>query len=117
MRITQWYNESKELSEKRLDMLSEKLSINEMIEYRENYRRNRKLISKMMMVFELVIIFSLLILCILEDLSVVKSIDMTWGYLFGFGIAMLVFIPSGSYERKLTERIEKKSLRELELRK
>ena len=119
MTFRRWMNENRELSKKRMDMLIERFSVQELIEYRDNYARNRKVICNILMVLTLIIFAAMLIVCIFEKtgLTDTETCNLYLGYFFGVGVSLMLFAPSGSYERKLSERIEKRCLKELELRK
>ena len=117
MRFRQWMNENKELSKKRLDMLVERFSVQELIEYRDNCARDRQIVTNIVMVLALVCFGIMLIACIMEEVSLItdQECNLYFGYFFGLTMGLLLFAcPSGSYERKLTREIEKKCLRELE---
>ena len=118
-KLKQWYDESKELSKKRMNMLVERFSVQELIEYRDNYERNRKIISYFMLIIIGICLMMTFILCLLEELSVITEdgCNLYFGYYFGLSIGLLIACPTGSYERKLTKAIEERCVRELELRK
>lgn len=113
-KLKQWYNESKELSRKRMDMLVEKFTVEELIEYRDNYEKNRKIISNFMLIIIGICLMMTFIFCLLEELSVITEDECSlyFGYFFGLSIGLLIVCPTGSYERRLTKAIEDKYLRE-----
>lgn len=118
-KLKQWYNESKELSQKRMDMLTERFSVQELIEYRDNYEKNRKIISNFMLIIIGICLMMTFIFCLLEELSVITEDEcsLCFGYSFGLSIGLLIACPTGSYERRLTKAIEERCVRELELKK
>ena len=120
MRIRQWSKESKELSDERMDMLTDRFTAKDLIHYRDNYARNVTVIKNMVLVITAVFFAAMILLCILDELSFFSERDFNlyFGYLFGLSIGLILFgCPSGKYTRKLTEKIEEKCLRELEEKK
>ena len=120
MTFRQWMNESRELSKKRMDMLVERFSVQELIEYRDNYMRNRQIVANTIMVLAAICFGIMLVICTLAEFSVINETDenLYFGYTFGLAVGLMLFAcPSGSYERKLTKAIEERCVRELELRK
>lgn len=120
MTFRRWMNESRELSKRRMDMLVERFSVQELIEYRDNYARNRQVVANTVMVLAAICFGLMLIICALVEFSVIKETDgnLHLGYTFGLAVGLMLFAcPSGSYERKLTKAIEERCVRELELRK
>lgn len=118
-KLKQWYNESKELSQKRMDMLVQKFTVEELIEYRDNYGRNRQIISYFMLILMSVCMLFAFAACVVEEIGLMTTdrTNLYFGYFLGFSIGMLIACPTGSYERKLTKAIEERCIRELELRK
>lgn len=117
MILRQWMNKSKELSEKRIEMLADKFTIKELIEYRDNYIENQKIIRNVASVLVAVCLCMIIVACMLNELTVISDGDfnLSFGYLFGLSVFTMLFAyPTGSYPQKLTAAIEKKCLSEME---
>lgn len=117
MKLKQWMDKSKELSNKRIEMLADKFTVQELIEYRDNYIENQKVIRDIVSVLIALCLCMIVIGCVLNELSILPNGDfkISFGYLFALTVClMLLAYPSGSYPQKLTAAIEKKYLSEKE---
>ncbi len=117
MKLKQWMDKSKELSDKRIEMLADKFTVQELIEYRDNYIENQKIIRNVASVMIAICLCMIIIGCVLNELAMISDGDfnLSFGYLFALTVfTMLVAYPTGGYPQKLTAAIEKKYLSEKE---
>ena len=112
MNVKRWIEDSRALRKERLDMLCERLSAEELIRYRDNYRKNDTLVRKTVLLCAGIGAVMLFILCLLEEFSVIDEAhcNLHVGYVFGLTLGVLIFGMPSSYVRELNERIEKKLL-------
>ena len=117
MKLKQWMDQSKELSDKRIEMLADKFTVQELIEYRDNYIENQKIIRNVASVMVAICLCMIIAACILNELALMSDgdLNLSFGYLFGLSVFTMLFAyPTGSYPQKLTAAIEKKYLSEKE---
>ena len=117
MTLRRWNEESKRLSGRRMDLLVDGLTVTELIEYRDNYDKNRGITAKIVSVMILIALCIIVALAMLCEFNIIETGDFNlyFGYIFGFMMGMLIFGYTGStYTSKLTKRIEQKCLEQLE---
>lgn len=109
MTLRKWLREMDDLHDRRIDILAEGLSVNQLREYRDNNVRSQKLRQYCMMTLALVMLSAMVLISVLEELEFTNDASATIGYLFAmFVMCVLLSAPTRSFSDKLTEKIMEK---------
>ena len=115
---SRWIQSVKEDGDKRFDILTANVGPSELIEYRNSLRKTDAVLGKVQLFFAALGFIATLVICMLEELSLITSEDcaLMFGYTFGYGAAIVILIPKSTKTiRRLTAEIERQLIAEKEM--
>lgn len=107
--LKRWFDESEELKKERLIMITKHMTMEELRDYRDNYKKSDWIFSRIMSVFLLILFGVLTILLILMDTGVMKESQMLLGLIFGYMLfASTLFSSGGAYVKRIEKEMERR---------
>lgn len=106
--LKRWFNELEELRKERLIMITKHMSMEELRDYRDNYKKSEKIFSKIISVYLLILFGMLTVLLVLMDTSVMKESPMLIGLIFGYMMFSSTLFSSGTNVKRIEKEMERR---------
>lgn len=112
MRPKEWYKELKDLSDKRFHMVTGRMSMTELRDFRDNYKRCELLFNRLMLIVLMLMMAFLAVDLLLTEYGIWEKDEFIVGYLLGLSISAVLVMGSGSYVRKIEKEMERRYFEE-----
>ena len=106
--LKRWFNESEELRKERLMMITKHMTMEELRDYRDNYKKSEKIFNKIVSVCLLFLFGIFAVTFTLMDTGVVKESQTLIGLLLGYIFFTTTLLSNGSYVKRIEKEMERR---------
>ena len=106
--LKRWFDESAELKKERLTMITKHMSMEELRDYRDNYKKSEKIFNKIVSVCLLFLFGMLAVTLTLMDTGIVKESQTLVGLLLGYMFFTATLLSNGTYVKRIEKEMERR---------
>lgn len=106
--LKRWFDESEELKKERLIMITKHMTMEELRDYRDNYKKSERICNRIVSVYLLILFGMLTVLLVLTDTGVMKESPTLIGLIFGLMVFNSVLFSSGTYVKRIEKEMERR---------